>query len=148
MRVEQIMSSSPLSCGPETMLSDVAALMWEGDCGFIPIVDPQRHVVGVITDRDICIAAGIRRRPPARIRAREVMNRDVACCGGGADLQTALAIMRHEGVRRLPVLDADRVLTGVLSIDDVVAEASREGTGLNAADVVDTLKATCVYRCG
>ena len=146
MRVEQIMSSSPLACGPDTMLSDVALLMWEGDCGFIPIVDPRRHVVGVITDRDICIAAGTRKRPPAHIRARELMDHDVACCDAADDIQAALETMRRRGVRRLPVTGPDGVLAGVLSIDDVVAEAGGEATGISSGDVVDTLKTLCTHR--
>ena len=146
MKVEQAMSVSPVSCGPDAMLSDVAVLMWEADCGFIPIVDPRQHVIGVITDRDICIAAGTRKRPPTCIRAGEMMIREVASCHLGDDLETALDIMRKEAVRRLPVTDASGVLVGVLSIDDVVAEASRAKTRVSSAAVIETLKTICLHR--
>jgi CBS domain-containing protein len=128
------------------MLSDVALLMWEGDCGFIPIVDTGRHVVGVITDRDICIAAGTRKRPPAHICARELMDHDVACCQTSDDVRAALLTMRQRGVRRLPVIGSDGVLAGVLSIDDVVVEAGSATSDVSSGDVVDTLKTICTYH--
>jgi len=147
MKVEQIMSASPLSCGPDTTLPDVAMLMWEGDCGFMPVIDRSNHVVGVVTDRDICLATGTRKRPPSQICVRDLMDGDVACCHPTDDVRDALALMSKRGVRRLPVVSRDGVLLGVLSIDDVVTESGTRGSDdVSARQLLDTLKAVCVHH--
>jgi len=143
MKVQQIMTAAPLTCTPDSTLADIALLMWEGGCGFMPVVDPAGAVRGVITDRDICLAAGTRRRSPAHIHAGELMERHVACCHPDDDVKAALTLMQQRRVRRLPVTRYDGVLTGILSMDDVVLEAGGSATDISAADVVDTLKTIC-----
>ena len=143
MKVQQIMTAAPLTCTPDSTLADIALLMWEGGCGFMPVVDAAGAVRGVITDRDICVATGTRRRPASHIHARELMERDVACCHPEDDVKAALTLMRRRRVRRLPVTRYDGVLAGILSMDDVVLEAGGSATDISAADVVDTLKTIC-----
>ena len=143
MKVQQIMTASPLTCTPDSTLADVALLMWEGGCGFMPIIDRAGAVRGVITDRDICIVAGTRRRAPAQIHARELMQPNVACCHPDDDVKTALRLMERRHVRRLPVTGPGGVLAGILSMDDVVLQAGGAAGDVSAADVVDTLRRIC-----
>lgn len=143
MKVQQIMTASPLTCTPDSTLADVALLMWEGGCGFMPVVDGAGTVRGVITDRDICIATGTRRRAPAHMHARELMQSHVACCHPDDDVHAALRLMELRRVRRLPVTGPGGVLTGILSMDDVVLQAGGAASDISAADIVGTLRRIC-----
>lgn len=90
------------------------------NCKILPVVDDKGEVVGVITDRDICIAAGCRRRDPATILVSEAMTTQVHSCSPEVDLCEALQLMQQKQVRRLPVIDLAGKLCGILSMDDVV----------------------------
>ena len=134
------------SCRPDTNLSMAAMQMWNGDFGFLPVVDGGK-VVGVITDRDICMAAATKHRDPATIRVEEVISGQVYACSPDTDIQRALKIMKQRQVRRLPIRNADdRKLTGILSINDLALKAKADDKGeLNAQDVQDTLRAICAH---
>jgi predicted transcriptional regulator len=120
--------------------------MKKHDCGVVPVVNAQNKVVGMITDRDICLALGPRPLPAAGIPVTEVMSRRVYACGPGEEIPAALRTMKNKRVRRLPVIDNGR-LVGILSMDDVVmrAEASTEqvleSSEVDYGQTVDTLKA-------
>lgn len=122
MKVREIFTESPAVCTPDTTLASAGWLMWENDCGFLPVIDDGK-VISVITDRDICIGAATKYRPAAEIAVREVANGKLHACGPDDDLLDALRTMRTVRVRRLPVLDAEGRLLGVLSVNDVVRVA-------------------------
>ena len=147
MKVQDVMTKDVKTCGPETNLSDAAMEMWMRDCGILPVVDDGGKVVGMITDRDIAIGTGCRRRDPATIFVREVMTGQVHSCSPEADIHEALQTMREKRVRRLPVIDGDGKLCGILSMNDVVLKAQEEGKAeeLCARDVQNTLKAICAH---
>src|SRR5688500_7157705 len=119
MKVKDVMTATVRTCTPETSLADAAREMWMGNCGVLPVVDNCGAVVGMITDRDICIATGCRRRDPATILVSEVITNQAYACSADSDVIEALEIMRQKDVRRLPVLDAAGKLCGILSMDDV-----------------------------
>jgi CBS domain-containing protein len=145
MKVQDIMSAVPLTCGAYTNLAEVVQLMWQGDCGIIPIVEDGNRVVGVVTDRDICIAAATRNRAPWEIRAGDVQVQPVVCCHGSDSVQAALRLMREHRVRRLPVVTADGTLQGVISMNDIVLEAG-PNSDVTATEVLDALKAVCAHH--
>lgn len=141
MKVKDLMSPDVQSCTPETDLATVARMMWDNDCGMIPVVDGQRHVTGVITDRDICIAAATRALEPARIRVSDAMTHDVATCTEDADTRSALQALKEHRVRRLPVVNRQDRLVGVLSMSDLVSRADgRQGAGVPGEEFLDTLR--------
>jgi CBS-domain-containing membrane protein len=148
MKVQDIMTYDVQTCRPETNLADAAMRMWRGDCGVLPVVTDIRKVVGVITDRDICMAAATKHRAPAKIRVREVISGNVYGCSADTDIREALKIMREKQVRRLPIISAeDGRLEGILSMNDVALKA-QEGrqAELSADDVERTLRAICTHR--
>jgi CBS domain-containing protein len=139
MRVKEVMTDDVKCCSMDTNLAVAAKIMWESDCGVIPVTDGQGKVVGVITDRDICIAGATRSRTEGEIPVQEVISKNVYSCSPNDDLRAALGTMRERQVRRLPVLGQDGRLAGILSIHDIVAQArSGRGSGLPAEDVLDT----------
>jgi CBS domain-containing protein len=127
MKVEQLMTKDVASCCPDETLNEAARLMWERDCGFVPIVDGERRrVLGVVTDRDVCMATYTRGQPLTQIRIGDVMSGGIRTCRPGEDLKTAEATMREAKVHRLPVVDDADQLLGVISLADIAREAARE----------------------
>ena len=151
MKVRDLMTTNAVSCRPDTNLAAVGALMWEHDCGLIPVVDDTERVSGVITDRDICIALSTRDKQPSRITAREITTAPAFVCSPDDDIQAALITMSRERLHRLPVVNRDRGLVGILSINDVVSHAEKslgKRPGISYEDVVQTLQAICTHPTG
>jgi CBS domain-containing protein len=105
MYVKDVMAKAPVFCSPETNLSAAVEIMWNRNCGILPVVNAQQQVVGVITDRDIAIAVGTRNRLPAEITAGEAATRKVETCKPMDDIHTALDTMAETKVRRLVVVN-------------------------------------------
>ena len=146
MQVKQLMTSEIATCRPDTNLADVAKLMWDRDCGFVPVVDAAGKVAGVITDRDICIASATRRKLPEQITAAQAMRGQPIHTNQPDDTaEKALATMKQFQVRRLPVIAADGTLKGVISMNDIVL-ASQGKEGPAPAEIVSTLSAICAHR--
>jgi CBS domain-containing protein len=150
MKVQDVMSENVKTCTPDTDLAAVAAIMWEGDCGVLPVVADGGKVVGVITDRDIAIALGTRNRLAPGITAGEVISGQVYACRPEDDIHTALKTIRKDKVRRLPVIDEEGRIQGILSMNDVVLQAEQPGgrktVDLTYEDVVNSFKAICEHR--
>jgi CBS domain-containing protein len=147
MNVEQLMMRDVVSCKSGTDLAAVAMMMWENDCGSVPITDDENRPIGMITDRDISIAAATRRRPLSEIQASTVkQDGQVICVHPEQDVNEALGLMSSAQVRRLPVVDDGNHLVGILSMGDIVACLPDSGGGGPAGDlsreqVIETLKA-------
>jgi CBS domain-containing protein len=149
MTVRELQTSNVKSVSPDTDLAVVAKLMWEGDCGAVPVVTDDRKVIGMITDRDICIASATRSKPPAEIRASEVIstNHGVHAVKPDDDVRIALRAMRKHRVRRLPVVDREQRLTGIVSINDLAMNASpSQPDSVPAQEFLETFQAICAHE--
>src|SRR5688572_6382781 len=100
MKVQEIMRERVETCVANNNLAAAAAIMWNADCGVLPIVADGRKVIGVLTDRDIAIAVGTRQKNAAEITISEVMSKNVHSCSPDDDIHAALKTMRKEKVRR------------------------------------------------
>jgi CBS domain-containing protein len=136
MKVKELMTSDVKSCSPETNLAAAAKIMWEGDCGAVPVTDDRGKVIGIITDRDICIAAATRSRREGEIPVQEVSSKTVYTCTPGDDVRAALETMKNRKVRRLPVVGQDGRLAGILSIHDIALQARSGKNGEVMPDAV------------
>jgi CBS domain-containing protein len=148
MKIQNLMTPNVESCTPQTSLTAAAMVMWRQDCGIVPVVDTNRLVVGVLTDRDICMAVATRHRRPEDIDVEDVMSRRVVSVRREDDTATALERMRTARVRRLPVVDRDGRLEGVVSLNDIVLHTdpgSKHGSELSVADVLETLRVICTH---
>jgi CBS domain-containing protein len=143
MKVREVMTKNATFCGPESTLEEASFLMHKNNCGFLPVVGDGGNVIGVITDRDMCIALGTRNRRPSELRVWDVMPRKLFTCLEGDDIHRALKTLRVARIRRLPVIDRDGSLVGVLSIDDIVLHAREHllREDVSYADVENTYKA-------
>ena len=147
MKVQDVMTDEVQSCAPETNLTTVAMQMWRDDFGAMPVV-ADRKVVGMITDRDICMAAATKHRDPANIRVKEVISGQVHGCSCDTDIHEALKMMQQKQVRRLPIISPeDGRLQGILSMNDLALKATTERkSALSVEDVENTLRAICTHR--
>ena len=143
MKVQDVMTKKTVFCSPETNLAEAAVRMWKNDCGFLPVVGEGGNVIGVVTDRDISIALGTRNQRPAELRVWDLMHNRLFTCTAEEDVHCALKTLRAQKVRRLPVIDREGGLVGVLSIDDIVLKARGHASGKDVSykDVEDTYKA-------
>jgi len=150
MKVQDIMTSDVQCCGPDTNLAAAAKMMWDSDCGALPVLNVQGQVRGMITDRDICMAAATKNKPASDITVWETVSGKVSTCNMSDDVRTALDIMKREKVRRLPVVNEDGVLQGIVAMNDFVLLAGEakggKAPGLSYEDVVRTMKAISAHR--
>ena len=146
MKVAQVMTPAPLACGPETNLGEIAALMRDANCSIVPVVDLLGRVVGVVTDRDICMAATARHAAPSEIMAKQLSPRAAVCCRPEDDVTAALELMKTHRVRRLPVTSESGALHGIVSIDDILLETGAWGAGFTSKDILSTLQAVCARQ--
>lgn len=129
MKISKIMTLSPGTCSPGDSLASVAETMRRFDCGMVPVVDDNK-VVGTITDRDIALAALDRDLPLSAIAVSGAASGNPAVCSPTDKLEKALSKMKKRRVRRLPVVDDEGVLLGIISIADV-ASVSKKDKKLN-----------------
>jgi CBS domain-containing protein len=149
-KVKDIMITKVESCTPETDLSAAGGKMWENDCGTLPVLDNDGKVLGVITDRDICIAAATRNQPASHIKVGDVYSGMLYSCVAEDEIEKALQIMRTARVRRLPVINGEGKLEGLLALDDVTIFAQDASVSKVAEptykDVALTFKNICGRR--
>ncbi|MHC4731742.1 MAG: CBS domain-containing protein [Planctomycetota bacterium] len=143
MKVKTIMTPEIASCRPEDSMHAAARLMWDNDCGAVPVVDSASgQLTGIVTDRDMCMAALLSNRPAHMIPVADVMSSEVCTCHEGDDLRTVHATMRANQIRRLPVVDDEKHLVGLVSLNDLAVEAfgSRSAAAVRRQkDVAKTL---------
>lgn len=123
MKVFEVMTIETGVCGLDDNLTRAAQIMWEKDCGIVPVVDTEKCVVGVITDRDIAIAAATRNRRPSSIKAGEMNFRPLKTCTMEDDLKDVLRRMRKYKIRRLCVTNKGGELLGIVSLSDILLKA-------------------------
>jgi CBS domain-containing protein len=146
MLVRDFMNREVETCEPGDDLAKAAMIMWRKDCGIVPVVEDARQVLGVVTDRDICMAAATRHRAPDQMVVAEVMARRPCAVRPDDDIETALDHMRSERVRRLPVVGQDGRLEGILSIADVLLGLERAG-GTASKQLMTTVISTLQNIC-
>ena len=146
MRVSEVMTPTAKAIWLTESLADAARLMWDNDCGVLPVINDGRKVIGMITDRDICMALGMRDTNPSSISVEEVMNGRVYSVNADDDIDEALTAMQEHKVRRLPVLNAEGDLEGIVSMNDIVLHAKATKAGpLAYPEVVKTYQAICEH---
>jgi CBS domain-containing protein len=150
MRVSQLMSTPIRTCSASDTLADAAQHMWSSDCGCLPVVEPgdSGRVVGVITDRDICMCALFQGKPLSEVPVADAMARDVRTCHPADATIVAERMMREARIRRLPVVDDEGKLVGMLTLADLAREAAREQCSPRKQVTGDEVGITLASICG
>lgn len=153
MRVAQLMTADATSVASDQPLSDAAQLMWDCDCGALPVREPGgAKVVGMVTDRDICMATWSKGAAPAQLRVADAMSSQLFFCSPNDSIATAESLMRANKIRRVPVVDPEGRLIGILSLADIakrVGKAQFRGDpDLAPEQFAHTIAAICEERSG
>jgi predicted transcriptional regulator len=149
MQVEDLMTKSVECCEPDDALERAAQLMWDHDCGCLPVCvtanGGRRKTIGVVTDRDICMCALFQHKPLSELRVADAMAKEVISCLTSDAVQQVKTTMRSARVRRLPVLNVQGTLVGMISLADLAREGAHDGNHHEASelDVRDTLAMIC-----
>ena len=146
MKVRDLMTTDVKSCNSDTNLAAAASRMWDGDCGALPVVDNNGKFIGMITDRDICMAVATRHRLASDILVGEVTSGAIYVCHPTDEVQSALKTMQKERVRRLPVVNDKGILQGILSTNDIILYTEEGGDKGIHGDFLSTQKAICEHR--
>jgi CBS domain-containing protein len=153
MQIQYVMTQPVAVCGVNDSLQQAAMLMWERDCGVVPIVDETGKVVAMLTDRDICMAAYTQGRPLSEIGVRVAMSKHLVVCHPENSIEQAEERMSAHQLRRLPVVDPDGMPVGLISLSDLARAAvqppSRAHAGTNGVrlqSTARTLAMVCALR--
>jgi CBS domain-containing protein len=144
MKVKHLMTTAVRTCTPDATVAEAAQLMWDGDCGILPVTD-DGELVGVVTDRDMYIALATQNERASRLMVGAVATRGVATCAPEDDVQAALTTMRESRVRRLPVVGFGGTVLGILSMNDILLAAGPR-QAVTYEDVVQVLQAICGHH--
>lgn len=139
-----LMTEHVRACAPDDSLTEAAQLMWNGDCGAIPVV-ANTKVIGMITDRDVCMATFTQGKAPSELRVDVAMSKVLFSCAPDDSIADVLATMATHRVRRLPVVSPDGKLVGIISFADVLRWARSLGNPSLDAALTDTLNAISTH---
>lgn len=147
MNASEVMTTAVQSCRADDNLQRAMQIMWDHDCGVVPVVDAENRVIGMITDRDVAVAAYTQGRPLWQIPVSSAMAKKVHGVEATDSLEMVETLMRRVHVRRVPVLDGQGTLRGIISLNDLARHsqrgAGRKADGLRADSIARTLAAVC-----
>lgn len=128
MKVSQVMHKGVEWVQPDTPLGEAARIMREADVGAIPIGEDDR-LIGMVTDRDLAVRGLANGRDPSRLTVRDVMSEGIVYCRTDDAVEDAIRIMEQRKIRRLPVIDENKRMVGMLALGDISHAADRALTG-------------------
>lgn len=147
MTVQEIMSKPAVTCRSTDSLHFAAQLMWEHDCGAIPVTNEEGKLVGIVTDRDICMATYTQGKAPQDMRVADAMAKQVFAGRFNDSLESIEALMSEKQIRRVPIVDGDKRPIGIVSMNDIAryTATANKKSGLEHM-IARTLAAICRPR--
>lgn len=127
MKVRDIMRRDVQTCAPDLDLRRAGQILGQIGVGVVPVVDAEHRIVGIFTDRDLCLGLVTRDAAPSKVEVSGILSAPVHTCHPEDSVRLALRGMREHGVRRLPVVDEDGRVQGILSLDDIVLATKTTG---------------------
>lgn len=146
MKIREYMTKKVDCIQSDQTLRDASKLMWEGDIGALPVLDKKKQVIGMITDRDIAMAVYTTGKLLSDIPVSHSMSRSIVTCEEEDQLSVAEKAMQLHRIRRLPVLNAQKQLSGIISLNDIAVAFAKKDRGVEAKEVADTLSTICTHR--
>lgn len=126
MKASKIMTKSVGFCQAPDTLADALKIMWEKDCGIVPVVDAESKVIGTVTDRDAAAAVFLQNKTAAEIEVGEIIEGEAHVCREKDSVEDVLKKMRKKQVKRIPIVDESEKLVGIISVTDVLLAADKE----------------------
>lgn len=148
MKIRQMMTSNVYTCTPDDTLTDAARIMWDKDCGCLPVVDAAGRVLAMLTDRDICMAAYTQGVPLHAACVATAMSKGLITCSPERTHGYLERLLREKQLRRVPVVDDEGHLIGIVTLGDLAHHAERAGLrrALDMPAVARTLAAVTERR--
>ena len=144
MKVQELMVKTVFSINDNATVNDAAQLMWEHDCGCIPVIHaPDSKLVGVITDRDIAMAGYTTGKPLRDIAVTTACSSEGIVASPEDDIADVEEWMQSNQIRRIPVVNESSEVVGIVSLNDIAIAAGTRGSGINSKEVASTLSAIC-----
>ena len=130
MRIRDVMTKDPTSCLPSDSAQQAASIMRAENAGVVPVIqnEQSRRVVGIVTDRDLCMAVVAEGRDPGSVRVEQCMTTHVVCCSPEDSVETVTELMRENQIRRVPVVGESGDLQGIVAMADVVERGKVKAT--------------------
>ena len=136
MKARELMTAAPCCCSPDDSIQAVARMMRDHDCGSVPVVE-EGHVIGIITDRDLAIRA-IAEGMNGGLRVRNIMTVAPECCSEDDDVKSVERVMSERQVRRVPIVNADGGVVGIIAQADL-ARAASAGSKVSDQELTETV---------
>ena len=137
MKVKECMCKEVESINPNTSIKECAKIMSDNHIGCVPVCNEQKEVVGIITDRDLLLRAVACDKDINTTKASDIMTCNAYCCSSDTDVKEAENIMSTEKIRRIPIVDNNKIV-GILTLGDI-----SQASDINKNDVCTTLKDIC-----
>ena len=137
MKIKHVMTKDPTCCLPSDTAQRAATIMRDEDAGVVPIIENEqsRKVIGIVTDRDLCMNVVAEGHDPRATQVHEAMTTTVVSCSPQDSVEKATELMRENQIRRIPVLDEQHRLVGIVAMADIVGRAN-----LRTSETHETLK--------
>lgn len=136
MKCKDIMTKHIKSCKTNDNARDAAKLMKELDCGVIPIVNDKEELLGIVTDRDIAIHIVSEGKDANKVKLKECMTTPVITCKSDDNIDDAINTMKNKKIRRIPVVDKNNKLQGIISLGDIAVLAHEEHETFEALEKI------------
>jgi CBS domain-containing protein len=148
MQVQELMTRRVHVCDTRDTLERAAQIMWDHDCGTVPVIDGHGRLVGMLTDRDCCMAAYTQGKPLSQIPVVDVISHSVCACEPETSIEHAQRTMAQHAIRRLPVVNTAGKLVGILTLGDLALASTpqQQGQAADADQVALTLAAVCEHE--
>jgi CBS domain-containing protein len=140
MNVQSVMTPDPACCTAATPLRDVARMMLDNDCGQIPVVDESQRPIGVVTDRDITVRIVAEGRDSNAATAADAMTGPARTVRTDTSLADCVCLMEADQIRRVPVVDSEGRLAGIVAIADLALAGKQEATAEVVKEVSEPLR--------
>lgn len=134
MKCKEIMTPNPRYCSPQATSIEAAKIMRDEDVGIVPICEQDKKLVGVVTDRDICLTVVAEERHPREVKVSECMSEELVTCKPEDDVRKAEDLMKEYQVRRIPIVDDQGRILGVIAQADIALKVGKP------QEVTETLK--------
>ncbi len=126
MKVKELMTKNVGFCHSGDKLPNAVEIMRQHDCGIVPVVDENEKVVGMITDRDICLAVADADSKISQIKVEKLITTKIISCSADDKIKDALKKMRKNQIKRLVVTGKDGKIVGILSVTDVLVSVRKD----------------------
>jgi CBS domain-containing protein len=125
-KCDEVMTKNPVCCRPDDMVVKVAQMMQSENIGSIPVIENEQSqkLIGIVTDRDLALKIVAKGQDAKSTKVEAVMTRQIVTCRTGDDLQMALDVMAEHQLRRIPIVDDDDKIVGIIAQADVATRVN------------------------